>query len=233
MQRLLRISLTALTVALAFFAAPAAMAGPRKEAPTFLSRQGSFPCAIALVGLDSQGNPDPAGAFSVSITDIAGNPVDGSAVVLDFSDCPDISICSAQAFPVVHVDCANHWVAGFTNSLGQVTFTVVGGGSGHQPCSSIACMRVYADWVLLTDGINHPLGSVSIMDEDGGSGVGAADLSRLIADSFSQTYCARSDLDHAVGCIFSVGAADVSHWLTSFFKGYVNDCGSISAGYCP
>jgi hypothetical protein len=210
-----------------------ANAGPRPPEPTWLGRSVTFPCAITLVGLDSHGKPDPAGAFTISVTDIAGNPIQNSAIVLDFSGCTDIAICTAGGSPGVTVDCPNHRILATTDAYGLVTLIVAGGGSGHQPCSAVPCMRVLVDNILMSDGINHPVDVVSITDEDGTGGIGAADLSRLISDSFSATYCARSDFDHAVACVSSVGAADLSRWLTSYFKGYVYDCSSTSGHYCP
>jgi hypothetical protein len=233
MRAIVLIEAFALTVLLAVAMPSNSSAGLQRPAPLCIGRLATFPCAITLVGLNSHGIPDPAGAFTMVCTDNCLNPIQNAAVMLDFSNCPDVSICSAGGSPGVTVDCPNRRVLGTTNASGQITVIVVGGGSGHQPCSAMPCLRVYVDSVLLSDGINNPLPIVSIMDEDGIGGIGAADLSRLISDSFSPTYCARSDFDHAVSCVFAVGASDLSRWLTSFFKGYVNDCSSTTGHYCP
>ena len=62
------------------------------------------PCGITLVGVDGRGNPDPAGAFTIEPRDIAGNPQCSRNITLDFSACPDVSICSVQA-PGMTVTC--------------------------------------------------------------------------------------------------------------------------------
>jgi hypothetical protein len=193
------------------------------------------PCGITLVGLDSRGTPDPAGAFNVLVLNIGGYPVQGSYVTLEFGSCADVSVCSAQVVPGpgVHCSAGARTISGYTDASGQITFTLVGGGTGHQPCSAAPCLRVYADGFLISDGINNPVVTVSSTDEDGAGGVGAADLSRLISDALSGGYCARSDFDHAVACVSSVGAPDISRWLTSFFRGYVYGCGSLSGQLCP
>jgi hypothetical protein len=195
----------------------------------------ALPCAMTLVGIDAHGSPDPLGAFTVTSNHTDGTPNVGALVVLDFSGCPDVSICSAQVTPGITAQCSptSHTISGFTNAGGQVTFYVIGGGNGHQPCSAAPCMIVSIDGVVVTDGVNHPIVNVSTTDLNGINGVSAADLSQFFADSFSATYCARSDYDHSVTCAFAVGASDLSRWLTSFFGGYVFDCASLSGQLCP
>jgi hypothetical protein len=201
----------------------------------------TVPCGITLVGLDSHGNPDPAGTFTITIRAATFEPIAGAQVTLDFTACPDVSICSAQVSTGFLVQCSptSRTIHAVTDPNGQVTFSIVGGGTGHQPCSSLACMKIYAYNGgpmlpgLITDGILHPVVTVSATDEDGAGGISAADLSRLISDALNGSYCARSDFDHAAACVSSVGAPDISRWLTSFFKGYVYGCGSLSGQLCP
>jgi hypothetical protein len=194
----------------------------------------SLPCAITLVGINAQGAPDPQGAFTVTAKHPDGSPNIGALVVLDFSGCPDVSICSAQLYRAITVQCSpTRTVSGFTNQSGQITFEVVGGGNGHQPCSASPCMIVSIDGVVVTDGVNHPVVNVSATDLNGVNGVSAADLAQFFSDSFNATYCARSDYDHGVACVFAVGAPDLSRWLNSFFAGYVFDCASVPGQLCP
>jgi hypothetical protein len=141
--------------------------------------------------------------------------------VIDLSGCPDIKICSDQMDPDATTNCVAKSVRKFTDSVGEVTFTLIGSSTGAGNASSLAqSARIFANGVLLA------LPSAAVFDLDGSSGVGAGDLSVWISDFGSSMNWARSDYDGDG----RIGAADLSAWLTVFAAaGSVQSC----AASCP
>ncbi len=210
---------TLLTVC-GLFVAGAAMAGVPSPANS------SKPACIAVVGTTT-GVVDPAGQFTVTVKDLANNPIQNSQVVIDFSSeyaVPDVRIGSTQPFAGLTVDCTAKTVRALTNASGVVTFRIVGGAqnSGNSPGVGAGGAKVFADGVLL--------GSVTVeaFDQDGVSGVGANDLSAWLGDKFATgaPYYGRSDYD----CNASVGANDLSVWLAVKFAA---GSSASAAAYCP
>lgn len=80
---------------------------------------------------------------TITVRDIANNPVTGSTVVLDFSQCASVYLCAGNPNDPIHVDLTNRTVSGVTNTSGQVTFPLHAGGF----CSG--GLRVFADGVML------------------------------------------------------------------------------------
>jgi len=80
--------------------------------------------------------------FSVVVRDLANNPIAGSNVVLDFSNCPGAFICPFRPSDPYTVNTRR--LSMFTNAAGSVTFPARIGGVG--PAGSVA---VFADGVLL------------------------------------------------------------------------------------
>jgi len=59
----------------------------------------SAPTIIRLVGSAGGVADAAAGSFTVVVRDLANNPVPGASVVVDFSGCPDVTICPDQLDP--------------------------------------------------------------------------------------------------------------------------------------
>jgi hypothetical protein len=186
----------------------------------------TIPARINLVGYNvGSGLADvtAAGAVvSVTVRDLANNPIPNSSVVLDFTGVlSDTRIDDSQAYYAgLTANCGSHSVIALTNGSGVATLAVVGGGlAAAGPAHAAGAAKVWADGVLL-----GPL-SVGTYDENGAAGVGGADLSRFLADFVAGTHPDRSDFNGAAG----VGGADLSLWLAVFVSGASN---TSSSSYC-
>ena len=183
----------------------------------------TVPPMIPVVGHDAAGNPDPVGDITISVRDLANNPVAGAMVVLDLSACTELRLCAGSHDPNVFVDCSTKTVRRLTDANGLVHFRVMGWSVGvpGTPGAPYNSAKVYADGVLLASP------SVSIYDLDG-HGLGAADLSAWLTDFFSGSNAARDDYDATQ----TVAAADLSAWLKAFFAGgSIANC--VPEGLCP
>lgn len=190
---------TLLTVA-GLVAASASFAGVPSPANS------SVPACVPLVG-SSLGVVDPAGLITITVRDLANNPLSGASVVIDASGASDIAICADQLDAAALVNCAAKTTRKFTDALGQVTFTVLGGSNGAGNASSLTnAGKIYANGVLL----GSP--TLTAYDLDGAGGVGANDLSAWLADFGTLNPYGRSDYD----CSGAVGANDLSVWLSLF-----------------
>jgi hypothetical protein len=190
-------------------AATAAMAGVPSAANS------TTPACIFLVG-STGGVPDPAGTFTVTVRDLANNPLNGASVVIDLANCSDIAICDDQLDGAALVNCAAKTTRKFTDALGNVTFTVLGGSNGGGNATTlIGGGRIFANGTL----IGSP--TAAAFDLDSAAGIGANDLSAWLGDFGSGFPYGRSDYD----CSSDVGANDLSLWLTAFGSG-------ASAGSC-
>jgi len=173
------------------------------------------PACISLVG-NNAGVTDPAGNFTVTVHDLTNAPINNSLVVVDFSGCSGVTLCTTQ--PGLTSDCATQTVRGFTNGLGQITMAIAGHGNNPTgnlpPFNAANCGKIYADGVLLGSC------SVSMFDQDG-NGVSGADLSAFLGDFFGGGNPTRSDYD----CTGTVTGADLSVWLGVFFaSGSPSNC---------
>lgn len=179
------------------------------------------PAFFTMVG-HSLGVPDVYGTFSIVVRDLANNPISGSSVVLDFSAATDLVPASDQLDAAAStVNCAAKTVRKFSDVTGTVSFTLVGAAQnlGASPGAGLNGVKVYADGVLL--------GSMTAaaLDQDGGSGAGANDLSLWLGDAGSLGYFGRSDYDYSG----DLGANDLSIWL-----GAAGALGSSESGaLCP
>jgi hypothetical protein len=180
------------------------------------------PTFIRLVG---HTNPaDPVGVFTVTVRDLAGNTIENSGVVVDFSGCSDTKLADAQDAPQT-VDCPTKTVRALTNASGVATFTIKGAGvTAAFPTGEIGpCATIYADGVnLTTAGVPVALFDLS------GDGLTAADRSLWDSDFFNPPaigYWVRSDFDGST----ILTAADRSLWDTAFFSGLQASGGP----YCP
>jgi hypothetical protein len=163
------------------------------------------PC-IQLVG-SASGVPDAVGSFTVTVRDLANNPLNGASVVVDLSGCTDIAICQDQLDGAAIVNCTAKTTRKFTNLAGQVSFTVLGGSNGANNATTLlAGAKIYANGTL----IGSP--TASVFDLDGSNGVAINDLSVWLTDFGSTINYGRSEFD----CNGVVGINDLSVWLTEF-----------------
>lgn len=184
------------------------------------------PCGLNLVGT-AAGVADPRGEFTITVRDLAHNPIIGSSVVIDFNACEiDIRVCSVQPVAGVTADCSGAVgeINAVTNGVGAVVLRIVGGARNIAPGSPgelFKCATVYAD------GVNLGNINVGAPDENGSGGVNPADISVWLSDSFAfpGVYVGRSDFN----CTQSINAADLSQMLSfSLGAGSTASCGA----YC-
>jgi len=184
------------------------------------------PCGITLVG-STAGVADPRGQFTITVRDLAHNPVAGSSVVINFNACtPDIRLCSTQLAAGVTADCSGAVgsVSAVTNGNGQVVMKIIGGAnncSGHAPGAGFKCATVFAD--------NVNLGNMNVaaFDQSGEGGLNPLDISVFMADMFAfpGTYVGRSDYN----CSQTITPADLSNLMAALF----GDGSAVScATYC-
>jgi hypothetical protein len=178
------------------------------------------PACITLVG-SLAGVPDAAGQFTITVRDLANNPLNGASVVIDVSGCTDIAICNDQLDVNALVNCGAKTTRKFTDALGNVTFTVLGGSNGGGNATTLTNGgKIFANGTL----IKQP--TVAAFDLDGAGGVGANDLSAWLGDFGSGNPYGRSDYD----CSGNIGANDLSLWLGEFGAG---TSASSCAVACP
>jgi hypothetical protein len=180
------------------------------------------PC-ISLVGTRAGAADQAAGAFQVIVKNLANNPIAGAHVVIDLSGCPDLHLCSDQLDPAMDIDCAAKRVGKFTDALGKVSFTLLGGSNG----SGLA-VELLGGGKIFENGTLIGSPTVSAFDLDGASGVGINDLSAWLTDLVApgNPPFGRSDFD----CSGSVGINDLSVWLSVYGTGaQVASC----AASCP
>ena len=187
----------------------------------------TIPGRINLVGYSIGSGLADGGAagatVQVTVRDLANNPIPNSSVVLDFTgNLSDTRIDDSQTyFAGLTANCGSHSVLALTDGAGVATLVVVGGGKAIAGAPhAVGAGKVWADGVLL-----GPI-NVGLYDQDGGSGVGGADLARVLADFVAGTNPDRTNYDNAG----AVGGADLALWLAVFVAG--NSNGS-SASYCP
>lgn len=169
------------------------------------------PDLLTLVGRNGQGAVDPGHPFTVALRGFAGDPFAGGSVILDFSNCPDLRICTDQGDPNILVDCLGHSVRGISDNNGELTFRVVGSAVniGASPGSTGPSLDVYADGVFLRKV------RVAALDQVGNDGLDPNDHASWLADFFSGVPYARSDYDGDG----DLDPNDLSRWLATFFSG--------------
>lgn len=210
----------ALSVAL-FALLGAALANPalaQNISPTL----STVPSHVLVVGTDGNGVPDPAGACTFIIRDVASRPVNACVVVLDFTNTPDIVLSATQP-GVNHLASCNggsQAVVGLTGLDGSVTFTIVGRADHARPDAGRASLNLYADGFVL--------GTIPVaaIDQDG-NGLSGADNSLWQADFFSPFYMERSDFD-GDGVL---SGRDLSLWLSVFFG--AGSVANSTTSLCP
>ena len=190
---------------------------------------------LNLVGHDGTA-PDAFSPFTVHVEDLAGNPIQGSIVVVDFSACSDIQFCEDQLGNSI-ADCPTRTVRKTTDVNGDATFNIIGGALidiGDPDGSDCDCVEVYADGVNLVEAGDEPV-NAGLFDLDNAGGVGGPDLSLWLADFGGGSNPPRADYDHdaTAGCFDGVGGPDLSIWLACFGGGAsALGCADLSANKC-
>ena len=204
-----------LLTAAGLLAASAAMAGVPSAANS------TTPACIALVG-NAAGVPDAGlGSFTVIVRDLANNPLNGASVVIDLSGCTDLAICEDQMDVDALVVCGSKTTRKFTDGLGSVSFTVLGGSNGAGNATTLlGGAKIFANGTLIASP------TATAYDLDGVLGVGANDLSAWFTDFGSGLSYGRSDYD----CGGTIGANDLSLWLTAFGAGTSSSSCAVA---CP
>lgn len=171
----------------------------------------TIPSFIMLVGQNGAGVADPAGDFTVTVRDIANNPVPGTLVTLDFANAPGLFVCIDPGQPGVSVSCATGHpvVTKVTDAEGKVTMTLIGGSDPLRSAPALQSVAIF-DAIQLLGNVR-----LAALDLDGSGGVGANDLAFWLGDFASSAQPSRADYDGSG----VVGANDLSIWLGRFGTG--------------
>ena len=179
----------------------------------------TVPNGILLVGLKN-GVPDPLGLFTVTVRDLANNPLANISVEVDFANAPDIDIASSQPYSGLTVRCLQHSVSALTNVSGVASFIIVGSSAGRLDLGGGGALsggaRVRVGGTL----IGSP--TAATLDYDGANGVGGADVSAWLCDFASGTPYGRGDFDFNG----SIGANDLTTLKNAISAGNSAESGS-------
>jgi hypothetical protein len=208
----------------------------------------TVPAFIVAGGAQSNaGVPDPSIAFTITVRDFLNNPISGSNVEVNYSNCSDTKLCTAVVAGRT-VDCTNRAVRSSTNAAGQVGLSILGGstnqGTTVPPAiaagAGAGCIRVYAD------GIQLATATSVVYDQNGslvgGNGVNGLDLSIAKNDAgaaaLGAAYRGRTDYTKDG----SVNGADLaalkavvgtSALGTGSGAGCAGNPGGVPQPYCP
>jgi hypothetical protein len=133
--------------------------------------------AVNVVGFVNP--PDPSGVFTYIIRDNLNAVIPFAEVVIDFSACTDIRLCTTNtttAPPGGSFVCAPKRWTGTADVNGQISFTIVGTGNGNgtpRLGTNAACATVFVNGAA-----GFPSLIASAFDHDGAGGVGGGDLSQ-------------------------------------------------------
>jgi hypothetical protein len=180
------------------------------------------------------------GEFTITVNDLSNLPINNSFVIIDFSACSGLQICSDQLQAGITAVCGFQQVRGFTGPGGTLTLSVGGHanntGSGNpsgdtdpnngtnDPVVTPGCASVEADGTPIKSAV-----SVGAFDQDG-EGLTTADQSCWQGDNFgvnsaSPRHPHRSDFDGDG----SVLTSDQSIWQYMNFAGKSGqNCGAPS-----
>lgn len=189
------------------------------------------PRHILLVG-SAGGVVDQAGDFVVTVRDIANIPIYNALIVVDFSSCSGLRLCTSSV-PGLTVDCGTQTVRGFTDWNGSVHFRIRGHAETNcndGPWQPPQCARIYSDGIFLCSP------DVAAVDLNGG-GMNPADLKAWLCDFFfgdPGSPALRSDYDGSG----ELGPGDLSAWLDVFFQippatGSHDNCPLDGTSQCP
>ena len=192
---------------------------------------------IHLVGASGGVLSTTLGQYTVTVRDLANNPIPNSRIDLDFSPCgsADVHIASAQLEAGVTTSCGPSVVSGLTDQFGSITFQVMGNSQnpgGGAPGIALPCLRVTADGVLLDPQHTGAFAGIEAVivapyDETGTDGFTVVDVASAVGDLFHvpATYFARSDFNGDG----TVTALDLAKQVNALFSG----AWTATAADCP
>jgi len=199
----------------------------------------TVPAYIDLVGSNA-GVPDPQGLIVITIRDFLNNPISGSYVELNFSNCADSKLSLSQAAGVT-LDCANRALRATTNAAGQAFFIAMGAANVASPPvppaiaagAGAGCARCYADGIQIATMTVVAPDLNGFVTGDGVNGVDYEVLAQEIAAiGLGASYRGRDDFNHDG----VVNGFDLSVLLNR----YIGPGGSVDpkappygSGFCP
>ena len=167
-------------------------------------RNSAIPACFQIV-CSLAGASDPAGQFTVTVRDLANNPLHGASVVVDLSGCTDIAICSDQLDLGAIVNCASKTVRKFTCINGQVQFGILGGSNGSGNATTLlGGAKIYANGTLIASP------TAAVFDLDGSNGVGINDLSVWLTEFGNGTSAASCGTGNGCPNVEQVRTGDAS-----------------------
>lgn len=206
----------ALVTALAvLLAAPSARADCQDLPGTY----STSPVLIRVVGFSADGSLDPTGEFTVTLRDVAQNPLPDFQVKVDFTDCPGLELCGVTGANYARIDPTGHIVTAMTDAAGQVHLRIAGSLNlpigAPEPANWRA--RVSACSILLSTP------TVAVLDLTGRDGTNSGDFSYFVTDIGAHLFYARDDYDgNGV-----VNSADLSVLATlTGLHGSLHGCGN-------
>jgi len=112
----------------------------------------TVPRIVPVVGTQN-GVVHPGKSITVTVNDFLGNPIGGSAVLVDFGGMVDVRLCTAVVAGTGTVNCGASTVLASTNASGQVTLTILGqalnAGGPSKVGHNVGAGTIYADGVPL------------------------------------------------------------------------------------
>lgn len=192
-----------------------------------------IPAWIVVVGTVNGGSqPDPAGLVTIITRDFADNPMSHQPVVIDFSACCDLVLCSSG----VGHECAARTVRGITDNVGQFSFTVMG--AARDPGGMVPPAQFGGGGlgdVVIRSGCNESTvighATAIVLDQDGAAGGSAgtsgSDVVSVVnlygSVALGAPYRGRGDLD-ADG---TISGADVAAMI-----GHLGRLALVGGGGC-
>lgn len=169
----------ALLTALGLLGAGAVMAGVPNATQSNLNNGCALPSCtqegvLLLGGQNGSGVVDANSEKQVLVKDAAGNTVQNSVVIINFSTCytgGDVRISSTQPFAGLTVNCGARTVSAVTNASGIAVFRVLG---YSNVVSSLAAGAGEGCATVTADGV--PMGSYSVGTADMNGALGGANL---------------------------------------------------------
>jgi len=151
-------------------------------------------------------------SFTVTVRDLANNPIAGSTVVIDFSGCPNGAyICPQRPGDVYVIDLPTRTIRMVTPASGTVTFPARIGGVGPAGCA-----KVFADGV--------PLRSYALASPDqNGNGVAVSivDVDDVLFAAKLGTVDPTADFDCSGGAVDAADQLIFNHHLAHSCDGIV------------
>jgi len=131
--------------------------------------------------------PDPGIAITIVVRDFLNNPIVGSNVELNYSQCADTKICTAVVAGTT-VDPVSHTIRLQTGAGGIASMTVMGASINVAPPAAnvggagAGCIKVYADGIQLAASTSVDLDQNGAAASGASPGVNGADVSFVFLD---------------------------------------------------